>query len=311
MTQARLHTGGDLLRRIDALLTPLADEYKVRLDSDRLRVRAVDPANVGMVDFNVPASGFETFDLPEETVIGLSHPDLSSIARYARKGGNSNDNPGDPVEWVFDSEERRSYVHVERDDLDRYTSFASIDPDSIRQEPDLPDLSLPWETNLDSGLLRDVTQAADSASCEYLQVAAENPTDAGVSDDVTAGVRLYGETDHREEVFRPDTTATFVGDGDPEEAASLFSLDYLKQIARYLHAAKPDTVKVEWGQEFPTKIRFSETDYGIRGTFMLAPRIMSDDDGTVVKSPSFDADLFTDPDEDGDDAEAEPEAVAA
>lgn len=311
MSTVKIHTGGDLLRRIDALLKPLADEYKVHFDpTDGLTVSAVDPANVGMISFEVPPSAFEVYDVDDDEVIaGLNHSDLSSIASYARKGRGDDD--GDPVTWVWSRETRRFYVQVERDDLTRESSFASIDPDSIRMEPDIPDLSLPWETDLDSKLLRDVTRTANSAGCEHLQIAAEDLS-SGVSGDPTAGVLFYAQTDNREEVFRPESTATWVGDGDAAEKASLFSMDYLKDIAKDLHEAKPDSVKLEFGQEFPVKIQFSESDYGISGTFMLAPRIQSDDDGTSdYSTPSFDADMF-EVETDGDDEdEQETEAVAA
>jgi len=308
MTTVKIHTGGDLLRRIDALLNPLADEYKVRFSrTDGLRVAAVDPANVGMIEFEVPPSAFESYDVDyDEVVAGLNHADLSAIASYARKGRGDDD--GDPITWVYDDETRRFYVQVERDDLTRESSFAAIDPDSIRQEPELPDLSLPWETDLDSGTLRDVTRAANSASCEHLQIAAEDLS-SGVSGDETAGVLFYGETDMREEVFRPESTATWVGDRNAEEVASLYSMDYLRDMAKELHRAKPDSVKVEFGDEFPVKIRFSESDHGISGTFMLAPRIRGDDDGAGYSTPSFDSDLFeVEGDDDPDETE---ETVAA
>jgi len=303
MTTVTLETSGDLIRRIDALTSCLVDECKVRLNqNDGLSVRAVDPANVGMFSFEVPPSAFETFDLDYDAVtVGLPRKRLSSIARYARKGGNSNDDHGDPVTLAYDEETRRFYVHVERDDLDRYSSFAAIDPDSIRQEPDLPALDLDYEASLSPKLLRDVTRTLTEDDYDHVQVAAEDLSN-GVSGDTTAGVRLYGSGDTREDVFRPEATATFVGDGKASEVASLYSLDYLRDMAKGIHAAKPDTLKVEFGDEFPVRINFSDSTFGLSGTMMLAPRIRSDGDdgGPGYESPSFDADLF----ENGDDEPA-------
>jgi proliferating cell nuclear antigen len=308
MTTVKLETSGDLIRRIDALTSTLVDECKVRLNkNDGLSVTAVDPANVGMFEFEVPPSGFETFDLDYDAVtVGLPRKRLSSIAKYARKGGNSNDDHGDPVTLVWNEETKRFYVHVERDDLDRYSSFAAIDPDSIRQEPDLPGLDLSYEASLSSKTLRDVTRTLGEDDYDHVQVAVEDLSN-GVSGDTTAGIRLYGRGDTREDVFRPDATATFVGSGEAEEVASLYSLDYLRDMAKGLHAAKPDSVKVEFGDEFPVRINFSDSTFGLSGTFMLAPRIRSDDDeGPGYESPSFDADLF-----ETDENDADPEEVEA
>lgn len=303
MTKLRLETSGDLLRRIDAVISPLVDECKVHLnESEGLSVRAVDPANVGMIEFEVPTSGFEAFDLSDAdaVTVGLPRIRLSSIARYARKGGNSTDDHGDPVTLVWDDETDRFYVHVERDDVGRYSSFAAIDSDAIREEPDLPAIDLPWETSLDSGTFRDVMKTLHGEDYGHVQIAAEGLSN-GVSGDETAGVRFYGSEPEREEVFRPDSTATWTGNGDAEASKSLYSLDYLWKMAKGLHGAKPDAVKVEFGDEFPARINFSDSEFGLSGTYMVAPRIKKDGDGGPgYADPSFDADLFETNEEEDD-----------
>jgi proliferating cell nuclear antigen len=310
MSKIKIQTSGDLLRRIDGLISSLTDECKLHIhETDGLSVRVVDPANVGMVGFEVPPSGFEAFDLDGSITVGLPRLRLSSIARYARKGTTAKDDHGDDVTLVFDDETHRFYVHVERDDVGRYSSFAEIDPDAIREEPDLPAIDLPWETSLDAKTFRDMMETLHKDEYSHVQLAAEGLSN-GVSGDETAGVRFYGSDEKREDVFRPDATATWTGRGDAEASKSLYSLDYLIKIAKGLHSAKPDAVKVEFGDEFPARINFSESEFGLSGTYMLAPRIKKDGDGgPAYSNPSFDADLFENGDE--DEAGEEEEEVEA
>lgn len=308
MTTLRLETGGDLLRRIDSLLRSVAEEYKLRFDEDGLSVAAVDPSNVGMVSFEVPASGFETYDLSEwgeGPVIGLNRTDLSRIARFARKG-SGNDDHGDPVTILYEDDTGRWNVRVERDDLDRFSSFASIDPDAIRKEPDLPDLSLPWELSLGVNAFRNMANSLKQDTYEHVEVAARDP-ETGVSGDPTATPRFYSLGDgDREEVFYPDGVAQATGASDPKPVESLFSLNYVREFADAIHGAGTDCLRLEFGDEFPLKLHFSESDYGLSGAFMLAPRIRGEDH-SGREEPSVTADMFEDDgdDEDGDDSAAE------
>jgi len=165
--EAAIHveTGGDLWRSTTDLLSVLVDECKVRFDADddedpEVHVRAVDPANVGMVEVRIPADAFDAYEVEESTVIGLPLSELTTITDYARKGGNG-DNPGDPV--IVEQVGKRIYVRVEPEDKwNRTGSFFEIDPDSIRQEPDIPDLDRPWRGDVDPSNLRDALDGIKS-----------------------------------------------------------------------------------------------------------------------------------------------------
>ncbi|OTE98882.1 DNA polymerase sliding clamp, partial [Halorubrum sp. SD612] len=112
----------------DALdsVSVLVDECKIRLNEEELSIRAVDPANVGMVDLTLEAAAFESYEA-DGGVIGVNLARLEDIAGMA--------NSGDLIHLELDEETRK--LHIEIDGLS-YT-LALIDPDSIRQEPDIPD----------------------------------------------------------------------------------------------------------------------------------------------------------------------------
>lgn len=283
-----IETGGDLFRSLTGLLDPLVDECKVRFDADdeekpALHVTAVDSANVGMVSVKVPSVAFETYEVPEDVVLGLDLDELTSITDYARKGGNSKDNPGDPVTLELVGE--RLYVRVlPEDKFDRTGSFFQIDPDSIRKEPDLPDLSLPWEGKADASAFRDAVKGIESRF-DFCGLSTTPGTggNGSLGDTETAYLSVYAaETDEgtvrREDEFRSDERIMSGGD-DP--VTSLFSLDYLKDMAEAVVSAGFKRVGVELGDEFPIRIKFGGAKWGINGTYMLAPRIESDETPTT------------------------------
>lgn len=137
----------------DALdsVSVLVDECKIRLNDEELSIRAVDPANVGMVDLTLEAAAFESYEA-DGGVIGVNLARLEDIAGMA--------NSGDLIHLELNEETRK--LHIEIDGLS-YT-LALIDPDSIRQEPDIPDLDLASEIVVEGAQINRGITAADMVS---------------------------------------------------------------------------------------------------------------------------------------------------
>ena len=321
--QAAIHveTGGDLWRSTTDLLSVLVDECKVRFDADdsddpEVTVRAVDPANVGMVDVSIPAEAFDHYEVPEDTVLGLPLDDLTTITDYARKGGNSAENPGDPV--IVEQVGKRIYVRVEPDDKwNRTGSFFEIPPDSIRQEPDLPNLDLPWTGDVDASNLRDALNGIKSRfDYAALSAAVEDTGNGSLGTGESAYLSAYaadrnddGEI-YKEDEFRSPEKVLHASSGS-DAVTSLFSLDYLKDMLQGVVAAGFEDVTLNLGGEFPVKLKFTGTRWGVQGEYMLAPRIQSDDaeESTASLSRTW-GDRFDGTDEDTEnDADDEDDAV--
>ncbi|MFW5955871.1 MAG: DNA polymerase sliding clamp [Halorhabdus sp.] len=227
----------------------LVEECKLRLEDDGLHIRAVDPANVGMVDLSLSVAAFESYET-DGGVIGVNLSRLQDIAGMA--------DSDQLVHLELDEETRKLEISI--DGLE-YT-LALIDPDSIRQEPDLPDLDLAAEIVLEG---RDVDRAVTASDM--------------VSDHIALGV------DETAELFYVDA------EGDTDDvhfelarenlidlqagpARSLFSLDYLKDMNKAI--PKDAEVRMELGEEFPVKLHFDIAEGMGSVTYMLAPRVQSD-----------------------------------
>jgi proliferating cell nuclear antigen len=235
----------------DALdsVSVLVDECKVRLNEDELSIRAVDPANVGMVDLTLPAAAFESYEA-DGGVIGVNLSRLEDIAGMA--------DADDLVHLELDEETRK--LHIEMDGLS-YT-LALIDPDSVRQEPDIPDLDLPANVVLEGAQLGRGITAADMVS-DHIRLRVDPDAEAFY-------IEAEGDTDDVDlELDREDLIDLTAGPAD-----SLFSLDYLKDMNRAIPSDAE--VVVELGEEFPVKLHYEFAEGMGDVTFMLAPRIQSD-----------------------------------
>jgi proliferating cell nuclear antigen len=235
----------------DALdsVSVLVDECKVRLNEDGLSIRAVDPANVGMVDLSLDAAAFESYEA-DGGVIGVNLARLEDIAGMG--------NAGDLVHLELDEQTRK--LHIRIDGLS-YT-LALIDPDSIRQEPDIPDLDLPARIVVEGNQLDRGITAADMVS-DHINLRVDE-------DEATFHIEAEGDTDDVDfEIGAGDLI-----DLDAGPADSLFSLDYLKDMNRAIPGDAE--VTVELGEEFPVKLHYDFAEGLGNVTFMLAPRIQSD-----------------------------------
>ena len=235
----------------DALdsVSVLVDECKIRLNEEELSIRAVDPANVGMVDLTLEAAAFESYEA-DGGVIGVNLARLEDIAGMA--------NSGDLIHLELDEETRK--LHIEIDGLS-YT-LALIDPDSIRQEPDIPDLDLASEIVVEGAQLDRGIKAADMVS-DHIRLRVDETDEAFF-------IEAEGDTDDVDlRLAREDLIALTAGPAD-----SLFSLDYLKDMNKAIPSDAE--VTVELGEEFPVKLHYGFAEGLGNVTFMLAPRIQSD-----------------------------------
>jgi proliferating cell nuclear antigen len=228
----------------------LVDECKIRLNEDGIGIRAVDPANVGMVDLSLDAAAFESYEA-DEGVIGVNLNRLEDIAGMA--------NAGDLVHLDLDEETRK--LHISIDGLS-YT-LALIDPDSIRQEPDIPDLDLSANIVLEGAQLARGITAADMVS-DHIRLRVDEAAES-------FRIEAEGDTDDVNLELGPEDYIDLTAGGP---ADSLFSLDYLKDMNKAIPSDAE--VTIELGEEFPVKLHYEFAEGMGTVTYMLAPRIQSE-----------------------------------
>jgi proliferating cell nuclear antigen len=164
----------------------------------------------------------------------------------------------DLIQMALDPETRK--LLIEFGGLE-YT-LALIDPDSIRQEPDIPDLDLPARVVLEGSDIDRAVRAADMVS-DHVELIVD-------ADDEIFRVHAEGDTDNVDlDLGRDDLIDLEAGAAD-----SLFSLDYLKDLNKAI--PKDAEVEILLGEDFPAKFKYEYADGAATVTQMLAPRIQSD-----------------------------------
>jgi proliferating cell nuclear antigen len=258
---ATIETEGRVIRPALAMIAA-ADIQEVRLHvhEDGLTVNAVDPANVAMIELDIHAEAFDSFDA-DGGVIGLALDDLRSQLRSARKGKRTSD----PVTLNLD--DRRIKVLTERDyggsTVRAVGEELTIDPDSIRDDPDIPDLDLAWRAATSPKAIQAAVGHCDGVE-DYLKITNRNEA-----------LHFEANGDVSDAVVEVEADVEPLEHAD-EDAASLFSTDYLDGMAGGLVDGLVDDVSVEFGTEFPCIINFERTDDGetlYEGQYLLAPRI--------------------------------------
>lgn len=231
--------------------SPLVNEAKIHFNDDGIHMRAVDAANIAMHYVDLSAEAFESYDSPGAVTQGVN---LGSIDDRLGFGDS-----GDMVHLALDMETRKLNIDVENFEQ----RVALIDPDAIRQEPDLPDLDLPNTAVLTGEQLQQAVDALELVS-DHVEIAAD--ADA-------ATVEFIGEGD------TDDTTVTFDSDrtGDEtkllESVASLYSQEYMEKLVKPIPADAE--VTMQFGEEFPVILDWTAVDGHLTVKSMLAPRIRS------------------------------------
>ena len=230
----------------------LAPEAKIHLDADGLELAVVDPANVGMVEQSLAAAAFESYEF-DGGVIGVDLGRLNDVLGMA--------DSDDLVHLEPDAGTRT--LSIEVGGLE-YT-LALIDPDAIRQEPDVPDIGEELTATLvcEAPELHHASTAAGLCSghiafgakpgSEVLYAEAEGDTD-----------------DVRYEWDREDTRE---GTTVTASAHSSYSLEYITDVLKPI-AASTETV-LQVGTEVPMSIESEFADGHGHRRYMIAPRIQS------------------------------------
>jgi len=233
-----------------AALRTIVDESKLRFDETGLQSRAVDPANVAMADVTVPDAAFKRLNVgDDETTLGINLETLADVLGMAESD--------DDLVARLNAETKKLELSFPNTGLE-YTC-ALIDPDAIRQEPDIPDLDLGGEFVVPGRAIDRGLSAADLVS-DHIRF-------EGVADD-TLRLSADGDTDTVDLVI--DDTLI---DGEltsDDQTESLFSLEYLNDITRPIGSDSP--VTVDLGSEMPVKLHFGMGD-DINVSAMVAPRI--------------------------------------
>ncbi|MBX4211875.1 proliferating cell nuclear antigen (pcna) [Candidatus Pacearchaeota archaeon] len=73
---------------IVSIISELVTEVKLKINSEGMSLTAVDPANVAMVYFKIPADLFSQFDIKKQEIIGVNLESLKAVLRRVKPGSS-------------------------------------------------------------------------------------------------------------------------------------------------------------------------------------------------------------------------------
>ncbi len=241
-----LEKAGDFKKSIDAI-SVLIGEAEFVLSKEGLFLKATDPSQISMVDFEIKKSHFKQFSLEKETKIGLDLDYLSQIMNRSK--------PKD--ELVLELDEKNSRLKIVfKNGSKRKFSVPLIDISSA--ELPSPKIDFEAELKLKAELLQDGLKDASLVSTHVsLGVEAQ-----------TFFIRASSSKgDSHTEIEKSEKGVKELKAS--KECSSMFPLDYLQDM---LKAASSETlVSVFLKKNNPVKISYNIGKASV--TYFLAPRI--------------------------------------
>jgi proliferating cell nuclear antigen len=224
-------------------IAALIDEGTFQIDSSGLKLRAMDPSQIALVDFEVPARAFEKFKCEKPLTIGIDFTELSKITRRAK--------PEDKIDISIDTRLKM----VLRGETKR--SFAVSIIESTTNPPKEPKIEFTAEVKITPNLIKETLKDAELIS-NHVVLKVEK----------VFSIKSEGDTGSVDIEF-PEDKLLSISQKAPSRA--VFSLEYLNNI---LKAAEiPSVVIINLKNDAPLKVEYSIGD--ARVTYYLAPRIES------------------------------------
>lgn len=230
---------------IVSIISELVTEVRMRVNKEGISLSAIDPANVAMIYFKIPASLFSDFKIDkEEEELGVNLNSLKAVLRRCK--------PGSAL--IIEKKENILKIGIQ-DRIKRDFSLALIDIDA--EEKPMPE----WEFNsvikLNADTFVEVIEdcAIVSDACTFIA----EPTRFIVEASGLNSARAEFSTDEAE-IHSGNSTARF-------------SLEYLN---KFIKGAKvSNRASISFSDNHPMRLDFHTGDVVL--SFVLAPRIEQDD----------------------------------
>jgi len=232
-----------ILADVVAIISELVTEVKLRVSMAGLSVVAIDPANVALVSFTLPASAFSALEAENE-VLGVSLESLRAVLRRCSPGSS----------LIMKSEDNILKIEI-HDKITRTFSLALIEIDS--EDKQVPNLEFTGKVEMNSNDFTD--------SVEDCKIVADSCSFA-----VKEGkfiIEAKGLNSAKNE-FSGDEVKI-----EGSDSKSRYSLEYLQKFTK---ASKiSEKVKINFSDDYPLKLEY-KTNL-IEVVFVLAPRVETDD----------------------------------
>jgi len=238
-----------LLRDMANAISILVDEATFKIDPEGLKLRAMDPSRVAMIDFEWPKTIFEEYVCAQPSKICVN---ISELLKLLKRAGKD-----ETVELSLDDKTGRLEVKI----TGRYgRNFTMPTLEASEEEVPTPKISFNIKAKTTT---QGLSQAIEDAQLVSDHVRIEADTEKLI---LQASGDLMGAT-----ITLQKGTDALLDLETKEASKATFSLSYLSEIIKAASATS-EIATLEFSSDMPIRIDFQQTKEG-KLTFFLAPRI--------------------------------------
>jgi len=238
-----------LLRDMATAISILVDEATFKIDPEGLKLRAMDPSRVAMIDFEWPKSIFQEYMATEPAKMCIN---ISELLKLLKRAGRD-----EAVELSLDDKTGRLQITI----TGKYSrNFTMPTLEASEEEVPTPKITFNVKAKTTTQGLSQAIEDAQLVS-DHVRIEAEPEKLT-----LTASGDLMGAT-----ITLQKGNDALLDLEVKENAKATFSLSYLSEIIKAASATS-DIATLEFSSDMPVKIDFQQTKEG-KLTFFLAPRI--------------------------------------
>ena len=248
MFKAKLNDA-KLLRDMITAISTLVDEATFNLTPDNLKLRAMDPSRVAMIDFEWPKTIFDEYTCDQPTKMCINITEILKLLRRTSKD--------ETIELTLDEKTNRLNITI-KGKYERTFNMPTLE--AAEEEVPTPKITFNVRAKITTdGLhqaIEDVQLVSDHVKIE---VDPEKVTMRAAGDLMGATIELKKGSD------------TLLDIETKEPSKATYSLSYLTEIIKTA-AASSEIATLEFSNDMPIRIDFQQPKEG-KLTFYLAPRI--------------------------------------
>ncbi len=238
-----------LLKDMVTAISILVDEATFKLDPEGMKLRAMDPSRVAMVDFEWPKTIFDEYECNEPTKMCIN---ITELLKLVKRAGRD-----ETVELSLDPQTGKLHVAIAGKYMRKFTM-----PTLEASEEEVPTPKLTFNVKVKattSGLTQAIEDAQLVSDHVRIEADAEKIVFNATGDLMGATITIQKGSD------------TLLDLETKEPSKATFSLSYLTEIIKAASATS-DIATIEFSSDMPIKLDFQQAKEGKLG-FFLAPRI--------------------------------------
>ena len=238
-----------LLRNLMNSIATLVDEATFNISPEGIKLRAMDPSRVAMIDFELPKTVFDEFICDQPTKMCIN---ISELLKLLKRSGKD-----DFIELSLDEKTGKLQITL----IGKYTrTFTMPTLETAEEEVPTPKLTFNVKAKVTTdGLKTAIDEASLVSDHVRLEADSEKIVMRATGDIMGAVIELKKGSD-----ALLDIEVT-------EPSKATYSLSYLSEIIKAASATS-DIATLEFSTDMPIKMDFQQPREG-KLTFYLAPRI--------------------------------------